>query len=63
MCRPASVRLQIGCLRGGDGLLPGVQKKDAPCLWSALLGVVLSSYLRALEYQTVRWFFCTGVAF
>ena len=39
-------------------------KKDAPCLSSALLGVVLlSSDLRAFEIQTVRGFSCTGVAF
>ena len=70
-------RVTRGFKNGGDRLLPewrpagsGVEtdcsrvKKDAQCLWSALLSVVLLSFdLRAFEILIVRGFSCTGVAF
>ena len=36
---------------------------DAPCLLSALRGVVLSSELQSFEIQIVRGFSCTNFAF
>ena len=53
--RPAAPGVETSCSR--------VKKGAPPCLWYALHGVVLlSSDLRALEFQTVRGFICTGVA-
>ena len=52
--RPAASGVETGCFQ---------VKKDAPCRWSAFIGVALSSDLRAFGIQTVRGFSCTGVAF
>ena len=54
--RPAASGVETSCSR--------MKKGAPPCLWYDLHGVfLLSSDLRAFEFQTVRGFSCTGVAF
>ena len=54
--RPAASGVETSCSR--------VKKGAPPCLWYAFHGVVvLSSDLRAFEFQTVRGFSPTCVAF
>ena len=54
--KPAASGVETSCSRVKEGA--------PPCLWYAFNGVVLlSSDLRAFEFQTVRGFSCTGVAF
>ena len=53
---PGFKKVETGFWKSGDRLPQWWRRavlKDSPCFWSALIGVVLSSDVRAFEIQTV----------
>ena len=56
-------KVEIGCLRRGDGLFPGEERRTASVVCLAYCCPVCLPISELLIIQNVRGFSCTGVAF